>query len=414
MSKKESRFYSNAGFLLLLQISSYIFPLLLIPYLTRVLGISLYGVVAFALATAQLLCIITDFGFNLSATRQIAENHNNRDRVRRIIASVFVSKTLLLVPVVIILCLLIYGQQEKYGDYSTLFWLLLIPVIGQTFQPIWFFQGIERMAFITVFIVVARALYVLLVIALVASAHDVNWVILSNGISQIIAATIAILFMFRLGYRPLWAGWHYVKLVFSESIQFFWSRLAVSTYTIGGVFFLGLFATPSAVAFYSAAEQLYRAGQALFHPVVQSLYPYMARTKDTALFWRVMKGAFLFSLLGLVFTYFTGEWFLTKIFGSEFSESYNVLMVFVVVFCVVVPSSLIGYPLLGVFGNSDFANRSVLIGGIVQLTLLVMLWVLNWNYILMVAATVLITESFVFLIRYYKVRSIFKSTSVLR
>lgn len=399
------KFYSNAGFLLVLQVSSYIFPLLLIPYLTRVLGVSLYGVVAFALATSQLLCIITDFGFNLSATRQIAESHGDKKKIRAIVASVFASKVLLLIPVLIILLIFICSQQEKYGEYSTLFWLLLLPVIGQTFQPIWLFQGIERMAFITIFVVIARALYILLVITLVVSAQDLNWVVLSNGVSQIVAAIISLFFMYRLGYSPLWPGWSFVKSVFIESVQFFWSRLAVSTYTLGGVFYLGLFATPSAVAFYSAAEQLYRAGQALFQPVVQSLYPYMARTKDLNFFTKIMKGAVAFSMLGLVFTYFTGEWFLVKIFGVEFSESYYVLMIFVLAFCVVVPSSLLGYPLLGVFDKSDFANGSVLVGGVVQLLLLFTLWVLSWNYILMVAATVLITECLVFLIRYYRVRS---------
>src|SRR5690606_19873322 len=101
------------------------------------------------------------------------------------------------------------------------------------------------------------------------------------------AAAIGMLMMWRLGCRLTWPGWSFVRETLSQSVMFFWSRAAVSTYTAGGAFFLGLFSTPLQVAHYSAAEQLYRGAQSLFQPLSQALYPHMAKHRNFNLFFRV-------------------------------------------------------------------------------------------------------------------------------
>ena len=50
-SSKDGRtLASNFGYLMLLQISGYVFPLLTIPYLARVIGVDGFGKIAFAAA----------------------------------------------------------------------------------------------------------------------------------------------------------------------------------------------------------------------------------------------------------------------------------------------------------------------------------------------------------------------------
>ena len=54
----------------------------------RVLGVEKFGLVAFAQALIQFFIIFTDFGFNLSATREIASRRDNPEAVSRIVWSV--------------------------------------------------------------------------------------------------------------------------------------------------------------------------------------------------------------------------------------------------------------------------------------------------------------------------------------
>lgn len=404
----KNKLISNTGALFALQLANYILPFLIIPFLTRMLGVSLYGVVAFGLAMVQIACIITDFGFNLSATRQIASHQTNREFVRKIIGAVHLCKLFLLVPVGALFFFFLYFQDQKYGEYASFFWLLLIPIVGQTFQPIWFFQGMEKMGFITLFVVLARSSYVLLAILFVSTPDDYLWVAIANGVAQVLGAVVAIGFMVRLGYSPLLPEWGFTKAIFTESIEFFWSRAAVATYTAGGAFFLGLISTPVAVAHYSAAEQLYKGAQAMLQPLTQALYPYMVKRKDLNIFFRVLTLVTFLAVVGAIIGFITGKWFLVFIFGEGFSQSYPLLCVFLIAFCVVAPSVLLGYPFLGAFGDSKSANRSVIIGGGIQVGILTVLYLSGLIEGLVVALSILLVEVFVLSYRVFKARDILK------
>lgn len=400
MTSNARSLFSNTSALFAIQIANYILPFLLIPYLTRVLGVEGYGVVAFGLAMVQIAYVITDYGFSLSATYQIAKQQDNKLELRKIISAVMLCKLGLLLPATIALSLFILFQ-EKYAAYQTFFWLLLLPIIGQTFQPIWFFQGIERMTFITLYTVASRLLYLVLTVCWVTSQSDHHWVAIANGLSAIAAATIGIGAMLKLGYWPIWCGWAYVRKTFKESTEFFWSRAAVSTYTAGGAFFLGLVSSPTQVAYYSAAEQLYRGGQSLFSPVSQALYPHMAKHRNFPLFFKILKFVIALGLAGLVGGVLVGHWAIQFIFGPDFAPAYPVLVIFMITFTITAPSILLGYPFLGALGNSKAANVSVILAGLVQLMLLAACYFTGFHQAVHIAVTVLFVETFVLVYRAY-------------
>ncbi len=400
-------FFNNSGALFLIQISNYLFPLLLIPYLTRVLGVSMYGLIAFGLAIVQIACVVTDYGFGLSATYQIAKQQSDKIALRKIISAVMVCKIGLLIPVAAVLALFIL-YQEKYAEYQIFLWWLLLPIIGQTFQPIWFFQGIERMTFITLFTVASRALYLVLVICWVSSQSDYYWVAIANGISAIAASIIGLGVMLKLGYWPRWCGWEFVKRIFRDSTEFFWSRAAVATYTAGGAFFLGLVSTPTQVAYYSAAEQLYKGAQSLFTPISQALYPHMAKHHNFPLFFNILRGGVVLGVIGLVVGSLIGEWALELIFGSYFSMAYPVLLVFMITFLITTPSILLGYPFLGALGNPKAANISVMWAGLVQVGLLTMCYFAGFYQAAHIAITVLLVEVVVLLYRAHHAKKIYQ------
>lgn len=399
----------NTGALLILQLSNYILPLLLIPYLTHTLGISLYGIIAFGISIVQISCIITDFGFNLSATYQIAKHQSNREEVNRIITSVFLCKALICMCVIIALCIFI-NLNTKYKEYSTYFYLLALPIVGQTIQPLWLFQGIEQMGYVTIYSIIARSSFLILTVLLVNQPSEYFWVAVSNGASQIAAALISIYLMLKLGYRFSLPRPKQLSRTFFESLEFFWSRAAVAIYTAGGAFFLGITSTPQQVAIYSAAEQLYKAAQALFQPVAQSLYPYMAKNRDIALFKKILKTITFTSILGFIIGSIFGEPIIQWIFGKSFSASYPVLLVFMLTYCITMPSILLGYPFLGALGDSKSANYSVIYAGLLQILLLITLCITNQKEALYVAVTVLLSEVLVLSYRFKKSLKLLKNS----
>jgi PST family polysaccharide transporter len=399
----------NAGSMFFLQVATYLLPLLLIPYLTRVLGIEKYGVVAFGLSMVQMVCVLTDFGFNLSATYRIARERDDRRAVGRLIGAVLTCKTLILLFLCAgMLAYVLWGQSEFAWQRQFLL-LMILSAIGQTYQPIWFFQGIERMAFITLFTLFSRAMFVVSVFLFVKSGRDLNLVAIANGLSNVAAAALGVFVMIRLGYRSRWPGWHEVWRTFVDSTHYFWSRAAVMIYTSGSVFFLGMASTPVQVAHYSAAEQLYRGAQALFNSVPQAMYPHMARERNFALFFRILAGVIALGIGGVAIGALVGGGVIGFLYGPGFEESHLVLLVFLVVFAISAPSIMLGYPFLGALGRADLANRSVIIAGCVQVLLLAVLYLLGWGTGLQVALSVLATEAIVLFLRVAHARRLYIS-----
>src|SRR5690554_5938561 len=95
-SKDGSALASNFGYLMLLQIAGYVFPLITIPYLARVIGVDGFGKIAFAAAVIAWFQTISDWGFNYTATRDVARNRDNLEKVSEIFSNVLWAKMLLM------------------------------------------------------------------------------------------------------------------------------------------------------------------------------------------------------------------------------------------------------------------------------------------------------------------------------
>jgi len=403
----------NAGALLLIQAANALLPLILAPYLPRVLRKEGYGLYAFCVAFIQVASIFTEYGFGLSAVYQIARAGKHRARVRRIAGAVYASKAAI--------CLLATGVllaypflQDSYAAHRDYFWLLTLSVIGLAVQPVWLFQGIERMGLITIYVLISRLSFVALTILFVRGPGDLERAALFNGVTHIASGIIALAFVRRTGYWPAWPGLGYTLGVLRASTGYFWSRLAVVTYGAGAILFLGTFSTPSQVALYSVAEQFYRGALAVYAPVTQALYPHMARYRDVALFKMLFKLAIALAIVGILIGLMAGQWLIGIIFGHDYEQSYSVFLVFMLALAAAVPSILLGYPFLGAMGNPTAANRSVLFAGLVQLLALGALLALGWTSALAVVSAVLIAEVSALVWRIRCAAPYFKSTNSQR
>ncbi|HGM7307858.1 TPA: oligosaccharide flippase family protein [Stenotrophomonas maltophilia] len=381
----------NAGALLLIQAANALLPLVLAPYLTRTLGKEVYGLFAFGIAIIQVASIFTDYGFGLSAVYQIARARTKRSRIRRISGAVFAIKSLICLLAIIAL-LLFPLLQSDYNAHREYFWLLSLSVIGLALQPVWLFQGIERMSLITTYVLISRLSFIFLTVLLVKGPNDLVMVALFNGITHIASGAIALVFVRRTGYWPTWPGLRYALIIFRGSTGYFWSRLAVVSYGSGATLFLGAFSTPAQVATYSVAEQFYRGALAVYAPVTQALYPHMARHRDVKLFKRILFAAIILAAVGIAVGLIAGQWLIESIFGHQYDESYPVLLVFMLALAAAIPSILLGYPFLGAMGNATAANRSVLFAGVVQVATLGILFASNQTSAFAVVSAVLIAE----------------------
>jgi len=384
---------SNFFSLSVLQFFNSVLPLLTLPYLVRVLGAEMFGLVMFAQAFIMFFNIFVDFGFNLSATREVSIYRNDKNKLTEIFSSVIIIKAVLTCLSFVILAIIVFSF-ERFSRSWELYYLTFLLVIGQAMFPVWYFQGIERMKFITIVNVISRVVFTVLIFVVIKEKSDYIYVPIINGFGLIVGGGLS-LWIIRKKFKQavVIPSLETLKIYFKDSSQFFLSRVSVTIYTSANVFVLGIFTNNILVGYYSVAEKLYMALQGLFGPVAQVLYPYVAKEKNIVLFKKIFKIIVLLNVVGVVFLYFTGSYIFEFLFEKSFTnESLEVFHILLLATLVVVPSIMIGYPFLGALGFAKFANRSVIYSSVIHVFGIVLLALSDNITIFTVAYMVVLTQ----------------------
>ncbi len=401
-TEDKKRLASNFFSLSVLQIFSYVLPLLTLPYLVRVLGVETFGLVAFATAFITFFNILVDYGFNLSATREVSIHRENKDKITEIYSSVLSIKFMLIFVSFVIFSFIVF-TFDKFSSHALLYFITFISVIGQALFPIWYFQGMERMKYITIINIFSKVVFTIAIFVFVHEESDYLMVPLLTGLGILIGSLYA-LYIVKKDFNQSFVlqNMQTMKFYFKDSSQFFLSRVSVSIYTSANAFVLGLFTNNTMIGYYSIAEKLYMAIQSLYGPITQALYPYVAKERNIKLFKKIFYSVVGLNILGVIFLYFFGEYIFAFLFTKEIGiESINIFNIFLIANLIVVPSILIGYPFLGALGFAKYANMSVIYASIMHLFGLSLLIITDNITIFSVALMVIITQLVDFIYRFY-------------
>ncbi|EGR4154650.1 oligosaccharide flippase family protein [Vibrio cholerae] len=395
---QEVKLKVNIIYLIIMQLGNYIAPLLVLPYLSRVLGLDGFGVVAIAISLCAIALIITDYGFGISAPYWLARNKTDKSAVASYVGAIFFIKMLLFLLSASVV-LIYFNFASQIPREPLLYFAILVCVFLQTFQINWFFLGIEKMKNITIFMVIAKVSYLILVFLLVKHSSDITLVLVCYAISNFLATSLGIFFLYKEKYwisKPTkMQTWD----VFKDSGLFFVSRLSVGVYTSASTFLVGNFAGAGAAAIYNVAEKLYMAGQSATSPVSQALYPYLARTGDKQALYKFV--VILLIPLSVVVSsciYFS-EPIIILIFGEDFIAATELLRIFLLTLLVNFVGINFGYPAFATIGKVNIANKTVIFASVLQVMSIVTLYSMSAITAKNICLSVFAIETVVMLIR---------------
>jgi PST family polysaccharide transporter len=275
-SEENKRLLSNFLSLTVLQGANYILPLLTFPYLVRVLGVENFGLLAFATAFIGYFNILTDYGFNLSATKDISIHRNNQEKMIEIFNSVMIIKGLLLLFSLFILTIFVIFV-DKFHQHIWLYYASFGIVIGQAMFPTWFFQGIEKMRYITYLNIISKIIFTISIFIFVKESQDYIFVPILTSFGFIIVG-IWSLFIIKKDFEMQFKlqNFNTIKYYLVEGWSIFISRIFVSLYTTTNTILLGFLTTNTIVGYYAIAEKIINAVSGLFFMANQAIYPHMA------------------------------------------------------------------------------------------------------------------------------------------
>ncbi len=364
MNLMAHRLIPNTLSLTFIQAANYIAPLILLVHLATVLGPDTYGILAFGQAIIVMSVMVTDFGFSLSATNKIARFRSRKKYVSMIIGGIFTFKLILFLFCSLVV-LLFANLSESYEEHKTFLLLTLLPIFFQSFFPLWFFQGLEKMKLLALFSVIIKALFVLLVLFFVKVPEDYLLVPILNALSQLLGIVLSIWMIYKLGYRIFIPSRRILIHCIDFSKGFFISRIGVMVYMNSSVIILGLVANPATVAIYSIAEQLYKAMQSAISPLSAAAYPFMSKEKDVRLMLKLIIGCVSIVLIGAIFGYFISPIIMDLFFDDSWKDSLKILNLFFVAVVIHAGAVMTGYPLAAAVGKIKIANLSVISGAFI-------------------------------------------------
>jgi len=309
-----------------LQGANYIIPLITFPYLVRVLGPERFGLVMFAQAFIQYFNIFTDYGFNLLATREISINRENKEKVSEIFSSVMMIKVALLILSFLIMTSIVFFF-EKFRKNWLIYYLTFGIVIGHALFPVWLFQGMEKMRYITVIEVGIKFVFLILVFMFIHNANDYWKVPLLNAIGTIIGGIISLFIVFRnfnikCYILDLKSYFRYLK----ASTSLFLSQFSISLFNQANTLIGGLIFSYTLLGYYNAAEKLFTALRNIFGIVFRVLYPYYSRNKRIFSFSYFLI-VILVSALISVFLFLSGNFLVHLLYGKEFDLTAVILRI---------------------------------------------------------------------------------------
>src|SRR5690606_29807375 len=202
-NKDHKTLANNFKYLMILQIAGYVFPLLTLPYLARVIGVEGFGKIALAVAVIIWFQTITDWGFNYTATRDLAQNRNDHEKVSEIFSNILWSKIFLGIVSFIFLLILILIIPFFYENKDILLLTFLL-VPANILYAEWFFQAIEKMKYITVLSLLSKLLFTILVFLIITEKDDYIYQPLLISVGSIVVGLITLyLVVFKWGVKIL-------------------------------------------------------------------------------------------------------------------------------------------------------------------------------------------------------------------
>jgi PST family polysaccharide transporter len=262
----------------LIQVANLVFPLITFPYLVRILGIERYGLITFAQSYIQYFLIITDYGFALSAARDISVHKDNQDKRSHILSAVLYTK-LLLAGCCFLFLVLTLITVPRFHEARLVYILSFGVVIGDILFPTWFFQAVERMKYVTALNISIKSFFLIMVFIFVRTSEDYIYVPLFNSLGYLCVGLISMYLLKHTFHVTLsFPNFSLIRQQLTAGSYIFVSMLSINFCSTTNSFVLGFLVGNVAVGYYAGAEKIILAALALFYPLFQSTYPHIVRT----------------------------------------------------------------------------------------------------------------------------------------
>ncbi len=369
--KKYKQVIENFFSLSVLNAVNIVLQLITLPYILGIVGKANYGIYSYVFMVVQYIILFSTYGFNFSATKKISLLRDDNAAVTSIYNAVIGCKMLIAIVLVVAVVLCSgWVFEEEIG--FVMFLLGIGMIVGDILNPVWLFQGMEKMKFMTLVNSSSKIIFTVLVFFVVRSVDDFYLLILLNSCGYLLAGILSVFlaykqFNVRLGVP------HFGDMIaqFKDGGAMFGSTFGMNLYRNAHVLILKHFASNEAVGLFSAAEKVIHGFQSVIQPAAQALFPHMSlkfKDKNTkerlSLMKKVMMPLVGLSIVAALFVYIFAPWISDILCGKDFRECIPLIRIMSLVIIFGEVNCIAGIVGLVNMDRQNYFFRSVLVTGV--------------------------------------------------
>jgi len=322
---KLEKIIENFFSLSILQIAVYGFKFISIPYITRTIGLEKFGLIAFAASLCNFFIIFVDYGFHLSAVKDLAKNKDDLQKVNFIFTKVFFSKLILLFFSAILFLLIIFSVPLLRSNYIIYMFSFFV-VINNVIYPQWFFHGIEKMKFITILNVFIQIIYLVSIFTFIKIESDYIYIPMLLGLSTFLIGIISMMIIFsQYKVRFIKIEIHNIIQTLNEGKYIFINQFFPYIYKESAIIILGAFAPLTSVGLYSASERIINVCTLLIKTLTRAFFPHLSHSYES--FKLYSRTIILTSISMLILLVLFSKSIFNVLYPVEFKEGINLLYI---------------------------------------------------------------------------------------
>ena len=312
-----------------------------------------------------------DFGFNLYGTAIVTKSLNDKKEVEAIIAQITYARAAIGIGGLVIILIAttfidILSENFLFSIFSYL------AVAFTAILPDFVFQSYEKMRALTTRFILVKSVALIGVIVFVRDSDDLYLIGLINFICAVLGYiwTIwAISSIFNLE-----VNWHSCRHIFTrirKSALYCFSNISTILFDSFTTLSIGVVLTNKAdLAYWGVGITAIGAVQALYAPIMNSLYPHVLRNKNINFALRLGLVSLPVLIIGTIAFIYYSDLITLILGGPSYGKAANVMIWLSPILLISFYGILIGWPVLGAVGEVRGLTFSTYFAGLANVFLM--------------------------------------------
>lgn len=163
--------FKNTIYKSILSFVNIVIPILVGPYIVKLLDVDLYGTYNIVYSEIQVFLVFASFGLYTYGMRELSKIRDNKDKISRLFTNLFCISIIsnLLVGIAYIL----YSLFTSSGVTLSLYLIMGIQFIANAFYIEFINEALENYSFITIKSIIVKVIYIILIFLFVVKPDDI-------------------------------------------------------------------------------------------------------------------------------------------------------------------------------------------------------------------------------------------------